>query len=172
MNPSVLSAIAFFAGVSTTFAHVTLETKQATIKSSYKAVLRAPHGCEGSPMLRLRVQIPEGYIGVKPMPKAGWTLDIVRGEATTPAQASHGGQASAAVKEVAWSGRLPDDQYDEFVLTGSIAAVVAPGATLYFKVVQECEKGVNRWIEIPAAGQPLGDLTQPAPALKIVAPAP
>jgi uncharacterized protein YcnI len=38
---------------------------------------------------------------------------------------------------------------------------------LYFPVVQECEKGVHRWIEIPAAGKSSGDYPEPAPALKL-----
>ena len=55
-------------------AHITLETKQATVGSYYKAVFAVPHGCKGSPTVKIRVQIPEGVIGVKPMPKAGWTV--------------------------------------------------------------------------------------------------
>jgi uncharacterized protein YcnI len=35
-------------------------------------------------------------------------------------------------------------------------------------VVQECEKGVHRWIEIPAAGKTASDYKEPAPALKLV----
>ena len=41
-------------------AHVTLEAKQATIGSSYKAVFAVPHGCAGSATIKIRVQIPEG----------------------------------------------------------------------------------------------------------------
>ncbi len=40
---------------------------------------RRPHGCEGSPTLKLRVQFPEGMIGVKPMPKAGGAPETVKG---------------------------------------------------------------------------------------------
>jgi uncharacterized protein YcnI len=35
-------------------------------------------------------------------------------------------------------------------------------------VVQECEKGVHRWIEIPAAGKSSSDYPEPAPALKLL----
>jgi uncharacterized protein YcnI len=35
-------------------------------------------------------------------------------------------------------------------------------------VVQECEKGVHRWIEIPAAGKPASEYPEPAPALKLL----
>ena len=66
----------------------------------------------------------------------------------------------------AWSqGRLPDEQYDEFVFRGFLASDLEPGQTLYFPVVQECEKGVHRWIEIPAPGK---DYPEPAPGLKLL----
>ena len=55
-------------------AHVVLESKQAPAGSTYKAVLQVGHGCEGSPTKSIRVQIPEGVIAVKPMPKPGWEL--------------------------------------------------------------------------------------------------
>ena len=48
-------------------AHVYLEGKQATVGASYKAVFAVPHGCSGSPTVKIRVQIPEGVIAVKPM---------------------------------------------------------------------------------------------------------
>src|SRR4029078_11562002 len=53
-------------------AHVGLETKQATIGASYKAVFTVAHGCAGSPTVKIRVQIPEGLIAAKPMPQASW----------------------------------------------------------------------------------------------------
>ena len=41
-------------------AHVTLENRQASVSSYYKAVFAVPHGCAGSPTVKIRVQIPEG----------------------------------------------------------------------------------------------------------------
>jgi hypothetical protein len=34
--------------------------------------------------------------------------------------------------------------------------------------VQECEKGTNRWIEIPSAGGPPGEPAEPAAGLKLM----
>jgi uncharacterized protein YcnI len=34
--------------------------------------------------------------------------------------------------------------------------------------VQECEKGVHRWIEIPVAGKTAADYPEPAPGLKLL----
>ena len=64
------------------FAHATLETQEAPVNSTYKGVMRVPHGCQGSPTLKVRVQIPEGVIAIKPMPKAGWQLETVKGKYT------------------------------------------------------------------------------------------
>ncbi len=66
--------------ISTAHAHVTLERQEAAIGASYKAVFRVPHGCGASPTLKVRVRIPDGVIGVKPMPKPGWQIETVRGE--------------------------------------------------------------------------------------------
>ena len=68
-----------------------------------------------------------------------------------------------------WSGgNLPDDWYDEFVFTGFLSGDLEAGKTLYFPVVQECEKGVHRWIEIPA-GKTGERLDEPAPGIKLLA---
>jgi uncharacterized protein YcnI len=162
------SAIAAIAG-STAFAHVTLESKEASVGSTYKLVLRVPHGCEGKPTNVLRVQIPEGFYAVKPQPKAGWSLEKVKG-AYSKAYDSHGSKVSEGVKEVVWSGgSLADDEYDEFVVRGTIAADLKPGEMMYFPVVQECPEGAKeRWIEIPATGQKASDLELPAPGLKLL----
>ena len=46
---------------------------------SYKAVLKLPHGCDGSPVVKVHVEIPDGVIAVKPMPKPGWQIETKRG---------------------------------------------------------------------------------------------
>ena len=43
------------------------------------------------------------------------------------------------------------------------------GQNLYFPIVQECEKGVHRWIEIPASGQDADKLREPAPFIRLKA---
>ena len=69
-----------------------------------------------------------------------------------------------------WTGRLPDEHYDEFVLSVFLTDELVPGRTLYFPAVQECENGVNRWIEIPEADKSASDLREPAPGLKLLPP--
>lgn len=150
------------------FAHVTLERAEATAGGSYKAVFRVPHGCDGKPTVAVRVKIPEGFIGVKPMPKPGWTLDKVKGR-YAKAYELFGTPVSEGVIAVSWSGgSLPDDEYDEFVLRGTFAGDLPEGSVVYFPIVQECPEGaVERWIDVPAAGQSSDDVKMPAPAVTL-----
>jgi len=148
-------------------AHVTLEPAPARADASYKAVLRVPHGCSGSPTRRVRVRIPDGITSVKPQPKAGWSLEVTRSKLVHPLDDGHGGKITEVVSEVSWSGgRLPDDQFDEFAMMLKLPD--SAGVTLYFPVVQECEQGVHRWIELPEAGRAGRELKEPAPALLLL----
>ncbi len=151
-------------------AHITLENREATIGKSYKAVFEVPHGCAGSATTRIRIQIPQGVIGVKPMPKPGWNVETIKGKYASEYDL-HGVKLSEGVKEVVWSGgKLPDDFYDEFVINTFLTVDLKPNTTLYFPVVQECEQGVSRWIDIPADGDAghARDSKSPAPGVKLM----
>ena len=151
------------------FAHISLEPRQATVGSSYKAVFAVPHGCTGSATTKIRVQIPEGVIAAKPMPKAGWNVEAINGKYAAEYD-FHGNKLSEGVKEVVWSGgKLPDHQYDEFVVSTFLTDGMKPNTTLYFPVVQECEQGVSRWIDIPREGEAHGHGSKsPAPGVKLM----
>jgi uncharacterized protein YcnI len=51
-----------------------------------------------------------------------------------------------------------------FLTTG-----LKPNSMLYFPVVQECEQGVSRWIDIPKEGTEAGHGSKtPAPGVKLM----
>jgi uncharacterized protein YcnI len=155
-------------GASIAFAHVSLEKGEAAVGSTYKAIFRVPHGCEGKATNTVRVQVPEGVISIKPQPKAGWKLEKVKG-AYAKSYDYYGTATSEGVKEVIWSGgSLADDEYDEFVFRAYLTPDLKVGETLYFPVVQECGDKAERWIEIPKAGQSEDDLELPAPGIKLL----
>jgi len=161
-------ALLGLAAVPAAQAHVTLETQQAAVGSYYKAVLRVPHGCDGSDTTALRVRIPDGVLEVKPMPKPGWTLAIKQGKYDHP-QTLHGSQVDHGVQELSWSGGdLPDAYYDEFTFRAYLSSSLKPGTTLYFPTIQECKQGVSRWIDTSGGHDEAGN---PAPHVKLTAPA-
>lgn len=159
---SVLAAAASVAS-----AHATLEKQEAPASSTYKGVMRIGHGCGTEPTLKVRIQIPEGVIAVKPMPKPGWTVEIVKG-AYAKTYDYYGTPMTEGVKELVWTGELSNDHYDEFTFRGKLTEDLAVGSTVYFPTVQECTNGAERWIEIPAEGQNPDDLEGPAPGLKLI----
>lgn len=168
-RPLAGAALALIAFQSAASAHVTLATGEARTGTYYKAVFQVPHGCDGAATQAIRIQIPEGVIGVKPMPKPGWTLNITRG-AYAKSYQSHGKAVTEGPKEIVWSGgSLSDDNYDEFVFTSFLAGDFQPGQTIAFPTVQQCAKGETRWDQIAADGQNPHSLKSPAPALRIVA---
>lgn len=145
------------------YAHATLEVRQAAIGSTYKAVLRVPHGCGAEATNVVRVQIPEGFYNVKPMPKAGWTLETVTGPYAQPYD-NHGTQLTEGVKEIVWKdGNLPNEWYDEFVFRGTFAGTLEPGQ-YYFPAIQECANGEEAWIDVTGAD----NAEMPAPSLELV----
>jgi uncharacterized protein YcnI len=147
-------------------AHVTIDQREAPAESFFKAQLRVGHGCKGSPTVRVRVRLPEGVILVRPQPKPGWQVEAVRVKLAQPLDDGHGGKITETVGEVVWSGgRLLDEHFDEFAVMMRLPD--RPGTTLYFPVVQECEQGVHRWIEIPEPGKSARDYREPAPALRL-----
>lgn len=158
---------AAFAFASAAHGHVTLETREAPAASTYKAVLRVAHGCSGSPTVAIRVRIPDGVIAVKPMPKPGWQMTTVTGVYAKP-YVNHGESVSSGVKEIAWTGgRLLDGHYDEFVFRATLPDAPS-GTVIHVPVVQQCEQGVHRWIEIPEPGKSARDYEEPAPSVTLI----
>ncbi len=156
-------------------AHVTLEQPSVEAGTYYKATLRVGHGCEGLPTAVLRVQVPEGFQGAKPMPKPGWTLAVLHTKLAKPYD-NHGKPVTEDTSEITWTANsadqyLADTHYDEFALRGKSPITAGP---LWFKVTQLCKDGDktgrNAWDEVPATGTSTQGLKFPAALLRVVAP--
>lgn len=160
---AAIAAATILAFAAPAFAHVTLEVQEARIGSTYKAVVRVPHGCGTEATNAVRIQIPEGFFAVKPMPHAGWELETVTGPYEGRYD-NHGTAVTEGVKEIVWSGGdLPSEFYDEFVFRGTFAGSLEPGK-FYFPVVQQCANGEEAWIDV--SGEENADM--PAPSLELV----
>jgi len=161
---AVAAALAGTAG-----AHPTLQFQVAPAGSSYRATFKIGHGCGSSPTRQIAVDIPAGVRGARPMPKAGWTLEVLREKLAQP-YTSHGRTATEDVVRVTWTARTKDDMlasahYDEFVLVAQAPGQAGP---IYWPVHQACEEGRADWAESPKPGQKLSDLKAPAALLEIL----
>lgn len=150
-------------------AHVVLEQREAEAGTTYKAVLKVGHGCEGAATTALHVTLPPGFRGAKPSPKPGWTLKL-RMEPLAQPYESHGKPVTEGLAEVSWTANseadhLQDAWYDEFVVRGSLPE--QPGE-LWFKVRQVCVRGETDWSEVPAPGGSIRGLKTPAARLLLL----
>lgn len=150
------------------FSHIGLEEKSAAAGSTYKAVFQVGHGCQGSATTGVSVQIPAGFQGAKPYPKAGWTLSTKLGKLAKPYD-NHGKQVTEDVTVVSWTAAskeaaLRDAYFDEFMLRGKLPETAGP---LWFKVLQTCESGSLDWSDVPAAGASAKGLKSPAALLEV-----
>ena len=164
---TALVCLAACAGLSQ--AHTVLEYQVATAGQSYKATFKVGHGCGNSPTRQIVVDIPAGVQGAKPMPKAGWRLEVMREKLAQP-YTSHGRTITEDVSRISWTAKttedfLPNGQYEEFVLVGSLPE---QAGMMYWPVQQVCEQGRMDWVEIPTPGQKLSDLKSPAAALELM----
>ncbi len=170
MKPiKTLATLMTLLGITAAQAHVVLEEPAALAGSSYRASFRVGHGCAGSPTTGIRVFIPAGVRGAKPMPKAGWTLTTQRAPLAQPYD-SHGKTVREDVVEVSWTVQnpaqaLPDDWYDEFVLR---ATLPAQAGALWFRVLQTCVSGQLDWADVPAQGTSTRGMKTPAALLEVL----
>jgi len=165
----VALALGLACSVSSSFSHAVLNDPAAMAGTSYRAAVRIGHGCDGSPVTAVRVTIPAGFLGAKPMPKAGWVVATKVGKLAKPYD-DHGKQVTEGVTEITWTASskeywLQDAWFDEFVLRGSLPKEAGP---LWFKVMQICEKGSIDWAEVPASGNSTKGLKFPAALLEII----
>jgi len=177
-RPRVVAAAALFGAVALVGAtalpaqaHVTVSSATATAGAYAVLTFSVPHGCDGSATTRVAIQIPQGINAVTPTRNANWQVDKAMEKLETPIEDSHGNKVSERVGSVVYTADtpLPDGYRDAFELSLQIPQDAA-GQTLYFPVVQTCEKGETGWVQKPASGQSSDDLEHPAPSL-IVGPA-
>lgn len=168
---SALVWLALVGGLATAAqAHVVLTEPQAVAGSYYKATLRVGHGCNGLATQGIVVQVPSGFQGAKPQPKAGWAVSTRQAKLAQP-YSSHGNTVTDDVVEVRWTAiskdhALPDEQFDEFAFMGRLPEQAGP---LWVKVLQTCDGGRNDWSDVPASGTSTRGLKQPAALLDVQA---
>jgi uncharacterized protein YcnI len=155
-------ALAILATPALASAHVAFVA--ADVQPGAKAVenLRVSHGCDGSATTSLRVEIPENVTSAKPQAKPGWTITVEHAQLKTPIKAEGGKTVTDRVSAITWTGRLPDDEFDDFAV---LLTLPKDAPAVYFPATQTCEKGAASWSDIPAAGQV--KLAHPAPVIDL-----
>lgn len=148
-------------------AHAVFHPKEAESGSYHRAAIKIGHGCQGAATVKIVINIPKSVHLVKPMPKPGWEIEIIKEKLEEPYD-SHGKMITEDVRQLVWyNGNLPDEYYDEFVFHMKLPVTTGK---IYFPVQQICTEGENYWREIPETDKHHHDhhYSFPAPVLELI----
>lgn len=161
------SAVALLALPAVASAHIGVSPTSAAAGGFAYLEFRVPHGCEDSPTASIEIKIPKSIPSVTPQRNPFWELSTTEGK-KEPTEL-HGEKITRGVGTVTWTATepLPGNELD--VLGMSVSLPAGEGETLYFPAIQRCEKGITRWVQVPAEGESGEELDEPAPALELTA---
>jgi periplasmic copper chaperone A len=134
-------------------AQVRLTQTKFEAGANFAAFFVVEHGCEGSPTVSLRVEIPDGVTVLELPPKEGWVTNAEK--------------RGTRIGAVSWRGRLEGAEQGQFPVLLKLPARQGP---LYFPAIQRCAKGEMRWTQIAGAGEARAP-ARPAPAVELTPPA-
>ena len=152
----------------TAAAHITANPGEAPTDSYATLRFDVGHGCEESPTTEVRIKVPPSVPSATPAVHPLW--DVATKEGKKDKVELHGETITRGVSDVTYKAKqpLPPDRLDSLTLSVKLPAG-EEGESVYFPTVQSCEKGQNRWIQIPAEGESAEELESPAPAVVLTA---
>ena len=136
-------------------AHVHVTPDESAAGSTTRLSFSLSHGCEDSPTTAVKITIPQGIDGVKPVLDGAWTISRDLNTDGIPTSVTF-----TAVKPVE-SGVAAAVALD--VIFGSAAA----NTSVAFPVLQTCVTGSTDWSQVAAEGQTEDDLASPAPVVAV-----
>ncbi len=164
MTHRLLSAAAVAAGLalsSSAWGHALSVDKDAPAGGWHFVQIGIPHGCGGSPTTGVRINIPDDIFMVRPELKPGWEMSMKMRKMDPPIT-SEGVTYTESVDEIIWRGGVVGDlEFDRFNLLALMPRKA--NTKIYFRTIQECEEGENRWVDIPEEGRSWGSYKYPAP---------
>ncbi|ORX92503.1 hypothetical protein K493DRAFT_376781 [Basidiobolus meristosporus CBS 931.73] len=146
--------------------HITANPSAAYLNTYFQTAFRVPHGCSGSPTVKLTIDIPDGVINVAPHQIYNWTISIAY-RPLFPPVISEGAVVNQTVSSVTYSGYLDPTCYEDFGISMKLPAQV-PNSILYFPAHQICVNGSTDWTNTPQSGQNAMSLPAPAPSVQTV----
>jgi len=113
--------------------------------------LRVTHGCQGSAVKEFRLKIPEGLMRVSVEHNRDWAIDVKMRKLPKPIPGEGGNMLTETVDEIIWKNPrsvLPaSGRFEGFRFRGMVPNT--PGKIIFFRSVNVCEKGEERYVDLP-----------------------
>ena len=132
-------------------AHATLTSMYAPAGYVQDLEMRVTHGCKGSPVKEVHIRIPDGVMRVTVAYTRDWKVETKMRTLAKPVRGDGGNMITEVVDEIIWKEpRSPIPASGVFEGFRFHAALPdTPGAILYFKTVNVCEQGDDKYIDMP-----------------------
>ncbi len=130
-------------------AHNVVSVWEAPAGHSFAMKLNVNHGCKGSPVVGLRLQIPDGVVDAKAGYSDDWTIEYKMVSLDEPIEL-HGRPVTEVVSEIVWSkkeGSVPADGWAAFDFRMTMPD--EPGKIVHMKNITVCEEGTDPYIDMP-----------------------
>ncbi|KAI8057622.1 hypothetical protein BDF22DRAFT_661705 [Syncephalis plumigaleata] len=170
MFKSTVLVAAIAATLATVFveAHVSITPPKINADTYSSIAFRVPHGCNGSPTIKVTVKLPTNTSSVKGVFIPGWQVATTTRALEVPFT-SDGKQVNTTVDTITWSAdtnannSLPDSAYMDFGVSLKTPVKANSGNDkLAFDLFQTCVNGTNNWTETEAGA------AHPQPAVTLL----
>ncbi|MCB2107667.1 MAG: DUF1775 domain-containing protein [Rhodobacteraceae bacterium] len=130
-------------------AHNALDLKEAYAGYSTPLTLNVNHGCHASPVVGLRIKVPEGIVDAKAAFDPNWTVEYKMRKLDKPIM-MHGRPVSEVPDEISWSNpvkQLPADGWYPFKFRMTMPET--PNKVLHVKAITVCPDATDAYIDMP-----------------------
>ena len=132
-------------------AHNTLTSYYVPAGYMQDLEIRVTHGCKDSPVKEFRVKMPDGVVRVQTEYTRQWTVEKRMRKLPKPVPGDGGNMITETVDEIIWknpkSPMPAAGVYEGFRFRAAIPD--APGQILFFRSINVCEKGEERYVDLP-----------------------
>ncbi len=156
MFVTAAAAVTAVLAIAPAAAHNTFTSMSAPAGYVQDLEMRVTHGCKGSPVNGVKIKIPEGVTRVTVYMVRDWKVETKMRKLPKPVPGEGGSMITETVDEIIWSAPksvIPAlGTYEGFRFRANLPNT--PGAILYFKTINVCEKGDDPYIDLPKTALP------------------
>jgi uncharacterized protein YcnI len=139
-------------------AHNVASISEASAGHLTAMALNVNHGCKRSPIVGLRLQVPDGVTDAKAAYDPEWTIEYKMRKLDEPID-FHGRPITEVVGEIIWkdpkNGSLAANSWYPFQFRMTLPN--EPGRVLHLKNITLCEEGTDPYIDMPEVALDVND---------------
>ena len=132
-------------------AHNTLTSMYAPAGYMQDMEMRVTHGCKGSAVKEVRMKLPEGVLRVSVGYTRDWEYEVKMRKLPKPVPGDGGNMITETIDEIIWKNPkspIPGSgAFEGFKFRGALPNT--PGEILFFRTVNICEVGDDKYIDLP-----------------------